>query len=195
MKFLYDFFPILLFFIAYKTFDIYVATAVAMVSSVLQVAVFWFQHHRVEKMHVVTLVSIMVLGSITLLLHDETFIKWKPTVVEWAFAIAFLGSQFVGEKNLVQRMMESNIQVSDPNVWKTLNFAWIGFFSAMGALNLYIAFNYPTDTWVNFKLFGMMGFTFVFVLAQGFYLMKYIVEETPSTTEVKPDTQNPHSQA
>jgi intracellular septation protein len=194
MKFLYDFFPILLFFIAYKTFDIYVATAVAMISSVVQVGAFWLKHRRVETMHLVTLVSIMVLGSITLLLHDETFIKWKPTVVEWAFAIAFLISQFVGEKTLVQRMMESSIQLTDNKIWTHLNLAWIGFFIAMGALNLYIAFNYPTDVWVNFKLFGMMGFTFVFVLAQGFYMMKYIVAEEPELPS-KPETPNPHNQA
>lgn len=192
MKFLYDFFPILLFFIAYKTFDIYVATAVAMLSSVVQVGAFWLQHRRVETMHLVTLVSIMVLGSITLLLHDETFIKWKPTVVEWAFAIAFLVSQFVGEKTLVQRMMESSVQLTDNKVWARLNLAWIGFFIAMGVLNLYIAFNYPTDVWVNFKLFGMMGFTFVFVLAQGFYMMKYIVPEE-AELPTKPETPNPHS--
>lgn len=192
MKFLYDFFPILLFFIAYKTFDIYVATAVAMISSVVQVGAFWLQHRRVETMHLVTLVSIMVLGSITLLLHDETFIKWKPTVVEWAFALAFLISQFVGEKTLVQRMMEANIQLTEHKIWTHLNLAWIGFFIAMGGLNLYIAFNYPTDVWVNFKLFGMMGCTFVFVLAQGFYMMKYIVAEE---AELPTKPENPHSQA
>lgn len=192
MKFLYDFFPILLFFIAYKTFDIYVATAVAMVSSVVQVGAFWLKHRRIETMHLVTLVSIMVLGSITLLLHDETFIKWKPTVVEWAFALAFLISQFVGGKPLVQRMMEASIQLTDNKIWMHLNLAWIGFFIAMGALNLYIAFNYPTDVWVNFKLFGMMGFTFVFVLAQGFYMMKYIVAEE---AELPTKPENPHSQA
>jgi intracellular septation protein len=191
MKFFYDFFPILLFFIAYKTFDIYVATAVAMASSVAQVGIFWIQHRRFEKMHLVTLATIMVLGSITLLLRDETFIKWKPTVVEWAFACAFLISQFVSEKNLVQRMMENSIQVSNNAVWKVLNVAWIIFFIVMGALNLYIAFNYSTDTWVNFKLFGMMGLTFIFVLAQGFYLMKYIVEPpTPATS----DTSHSHHQ-
>ncbi len=194
MKFLYDFFPILLFFIAYKTFDIYVATAVAMISSVVQVGAFWLQHRRVETMHLVTLVSIMVLGSITLLLHDETFIKWKPTVVEWAFAIAFLISQFVGKKTLVQRMMEANIQLTDNKIWGHLNLAWVIFFIAMGGLNLYIAFNYPTDVWVNFKLFGMMGFTFVFVLAQGFYMMKYIVAEEPELA-AKSETPNPHNQA
>lgn len=191
MKFLYDFFPILLFFIAYKTFDIYVATAVAMISSVVQVGAFWLQHRRVETMHLVTLVSIMVLGSITLLLHDETFIKWKPTVVEWAFALAFLISQFVGEKTLVQRMMEANIQLTEHKIWVHLNLAWVGFFIAMGGLNLYIAFNYPTDVWVNFKLFGMMGCTFIFVLAQGFYMMKYIVAEEP---ELPAKPENPHSQ-
>lgn len=101
-------------------------------------------------------------------------------------------SQFVGGKPLVQRMMEASIQLTDNKIWMHLNLAWIGFFIAMGALNLYIAFNYPTDVWVNFKLFGMMGFTFVFVLAQGFYMMKYIVAEE---AELPTKPENPHSQA
>ena len=99
MKFFFDLFPILLFFITFKLYDIYVATAVAILASVTQVGFVWQRHHRVENMHLVTLALIIILGGATLLLHDETFIKWKPTVVNWAFAVMFLGSQFIGKKN------------------------------------------------------------------------------------------------
>lgn len=175
MKFLFDFFPILLFFIAFKLYDIYVATAVAMLASFLQVGFSWRKHHRLETMHLVTLILIVVLGGATLLLHDETFIKWKPTVVDWAFALAFLASQFIGKKNLIQRMMEEHITLTSEIYWTRLNIAWIIFFVSLGFLNLYVAFNFDTNTWVNFKLFGMMGLTLLFVIAQSFYLAQYMV--------------------
>lgn len=190
MKFLFDFFPILLFFIAYKLYDIYVATATAIIASFLQVGVVWIQHRRVEKMHLITLLLIVVLGGATLLLHDETFIKWKPTVVNWAFAVTFLGSQFVSNKNLVQRMMDEHIKVTSEVVWKYLNLGWVTFFITMGLVNLYVAFHYDTNTWVNFKLFGMMGLTFLFVIIQGIYLSQYVVpdpdDETQTTRPLPP---------
>ncbi len=188
MKFLFDFFPILLFFIAYKLYDIYVATAVIIVASLVQVSWVWVKHHRVENMHLVTLVLVVVLGGATLLLHDETFIKWKPTVVNWAFALAFLGSQFIGQKNFIQRMLEGQITVTVPQVWSYLNLAWVIFFTFMGIVNLYVAFHFDTNTWVNFKLFGMMGLTLLFVIGQSFYLAQYIVTETESKTEQSPPT-------
>jgi len=177
MKFFYDFFPVLLFFIAYKVYDIYVATAVAMVAACVQVGAFWLHYRRFENMHLVTLALIIFLGGATLLLHDETFIKWKPTAVNWAFALVFLGSQFIGKKNLIQRIMENHITVTTAQVWTRLNIGWIIFFFTMGLLNLYVAFNFDTNTWVNFKLFGMLGLTFVFILIQGFYLARYLVPE------------------
>jgi intracellular septation protein len=188
MKFLFDFFPILLFFIAFKLYDIYVATAVAIVSSIIQVGFVWYRHRRVEKMHLITLALIVVLGGATLLLHDETFIKWKPTVVNWAFALAFLGSQF-SQKNLVQRMMEEHIILTSKTVWKRLNLAWVAFFLLMGVVNLYVAFHFDTDTWVNFKLFGMMGLTFLFVIAQSIYLSQYMAtgpDDNPDHPMTKP---------
>ena len=177
MKFLVDFFPILLFFIAFKLYDIYVATAVAMLASLFQVGFSWKKHHRIETMPLVTLALILILGGATLLLHDETFIKWKPTVVNWAFALAFLASQFIGKKNFIQRMMEEHVTLTSPVHWTRLNIAWIIFFVGLGFLNLYVAFNFDTDTWVNFKLFGMMGLTFLFVIAQSFYLAQYMVSD------------------
>jgi intracellular septation protein len=183
MKFLFDLFPVLLFFIAYKMYDIYVATAVIIVASFLQVGFVWLKHRRVEKMHLITLGLVLFLGGATLLLHDPIFIYWKPTIVNWAFAVAFLGSEFIGKKNLLQRMLDSQITLSSKPVWRNLNLAWVVFFIAMGVINLYVAFNFDEDTWVNFKLFGMMGLTIIFVIGQSFYLAKHVVQ-----TEAPPET-------
>ena len=172
MKFLFDFLPILLFFIAFKLYDIYVATAVAIVVSVVQVGWLWLQYRRVERMPLITLALIVVLGSATLLLHDENFIKWKPTAVNWLFGVVFLGSQFIGKRPLIERMMGGNMELPAA-VWVRLNLAWAVFFVAMGLANLYVAFNFDTDTWVDFKLFGMLGLTLVFVVAQAFYLARH----------------------
>lgn len=180
MKFFLDFFPILLFFIAYKAYDIYVATAVAIVASLAQVGYIWLKERRVENMHLITLAIIVVFGGATLLLEDEMFIKWKPTVVNWLFAGAFLASQFIGKKTVVERLMGANIQLP-ALLWVRLNLSWVGFFAALGVVNLYVVYNFDTDTWVNFKLFGMMGLTLLFVLAQGVFLMKHIKEEAPPT--------------
>lgn len=182
MKFLYDFFPILLFFIAYKIYGIYAATIVAMAASFIQVGGFWLKHRRFENMHLITLGLIIVLGGATLWLQDERFIKWKPTLVNWMFAIAFLGSQFIGKKPLVERMMGAAVQL--PNeIWGRLNLIWIIFFTLMGLANLYVVYNYDTDTWVNFKLFGMMGLTFAFVIGQAFYLARYMQPEEETEEE------------
>jgi len=177
MKIFIDFIPIFLFFIAYKMYDIYVATAVIIVASIVQVGLFWIKNRRVEKMHIVTLVLVLLLGGATLLLHDPNFIYWKPTIVNWAFAIAFLGSQFIGKKNLLQRMLDEQVTLTSQNIWRNLNFAWVGFFLAMGAINIYVAYNFDENTWVNFKLFGMMGLTLIFVVSQSIYLARYIVND------------------
>ena len=173
MKFLYDFFPILLFFIAYKMYDIYVATAVAMAAGAVQTFVFWLKHRRFEKMHLVTLGLLLVFGGLTIFLQDPVFIKWKPTVINWLFAVVFMASIWIGDKPLVERMMSHAIQAPRP-VWIRLSWLWIAFFTGVGVLNLYVAFNYPEETWVNFKLFGMLGITFAFVIGQAFYLSRYI---------------------
>jgi intracellular septation protein len=151
MKFLFDIFPVLLFFLAYKIWGIYVATAVAIGATLLQVSWSWFRHRKVDNMLWVSFGIIVVFGGATLLLHNETFIKWKPTVLYWLFAVT----------------------LPDP-VWRNLNLSWIGFFALMGAANLYVAFSFPTDVWVNFKLFGGIGLMLVFVLAQGLMLSRYI---------------------
>ena len=182
MKFLFDFFPILLFFVAYQLYDIYVATAVAIVASIVQVGWQWLKQRRVERMHLITMIIIVVLGGTTLILQDERFIKWKPTVVNWLFGVAFLGSQFIGKKTIAERMM-SNAMALPAAVWIRVNLAWAVFFIAMGVLNLYVAFNFDTDTWVNFKLYGMLGLTLAFVIAQAFYLARHLEPESPKPKE------------
>lgn len=182
MKFLSDFFPILLFFIAYQAYDIYVATAVAIAASAGQVAYFQLRYKKVEKMQLITLGLLAFFGGLTLLLRDPDFIKWKPTVVNWLFAIAFLASNFIGKKTLLQRMMDQAVSLPEI-IWKRLNIIWISFFVAIGFLNLYVAFNFSEETWVNFKLFGMLGVTFVFVIAQGFYIARHIEESETVESE------------
>jgi intracellular septation protein len=177
MKVLFDFIPVLVFFIAFKIPEdphqgILLATVVAITASLLQVTLFWIKNRRVENMHLITLAIIVVLGGATLLLQDERFIKWKPTAVNWLFALTFLVSQFIGKKNLVRRMMESTIRLPDP-IWSRLNLSWVIFFVATGSANLYVAYNFNTETWVNFKLFGIMGLTMLFVIAQAAYLMRH----------------------
>lgn len=183
MKLLFDLFPVVLFFIAYKMYDIYTATAVIIVASLAQVIYFYIKNRRVEKMHIITLVLILVLGGLTLYLQDEDFIKWKPTIVNWGFALVFLGSHYIGQKPIIQRMMDQMIQLPEL-VWGRLSWLWIAFFILSGATNLYVAFNYDTDTWVNFKLFGLMGMTFVFIVIQGIYINKYM-QESDSEAEAE----------
>ncbi|QAB15393.1 septation protein A [Hydrogenovibrio thermophilus] len=175
MKLLFDLFPVILFFIAFKLYGIYVATAVAIVASILQVAYVYAKNKRVEKMHIITLALIIILGGATLIFQDEAFIKWKPTVVNWGFALIFLGSHFIGQKPIIRRMMDQAISLPD-RVWLNLSYMWIVFFIFSGIANIYVAYQYDTDTWVNFKLFGLMGLTLVFIIVQGIYISRYIKE-------------------
>jgi intracellular septation protein len=179
MKFLFDLFPVILFFVAYKFAGIYVATGVAIVATLAQVGWVHFRHGKVDKMLWVSLGLIVVFGGMTLLLHDPTFIKWKPTILYWLFATVLLGSALLFRKNLIRAMMESQVTLPDP-VWSRLNLAWASFFAGMGILNLYVAYNYSESDWVNFKLFGGMGLMLIFIVGQGLLLAKYIEEkETP----------------
>lgn len=175
MKLLFDFFPIVLFFIVYKFFDIYTATAIAMVSSVCQVLFYRLKFQQYDKMHLLSLLIIVVLGTATLFFHNPWFIKWKPTGIYWLSALVFLGSSFIGAKPIIQKMMEANV-VLPTNIWHRLNTAWALFFLVMGTLNLYVAYNFTTDVWVNFKLFGGVGFTLFFVLIQALYLTRHMDE-------------------
>ncbi len=180
MKMFFDFFPIILFFIAYKFQGIYVATMVAIAATFVQVGWVWLRHRRVETMHLVTLGLIVVFGGATLYLHDEQFIKWKPTVINWLFGVAFLASQYIGRKPFIQRMMANNIELPE-RVWYRLNLSWALFFLFLGGVNLFVIYTFDTDTWVNFKLFGMLGLTFAFVLLQAVFLSRYLPE--PESTK------------
>lgn len=173
MKFLADLFPIILFFIVYKFAGIYAATGAAILASVIQVAYSYFVSKKVDSMQWITLAIITVLGGATLLFHNELFIKWKPTAIEWAFALVFLLSQWVGKKPLTQRLLENNMQLP-ANLWQRLNLSWVAFFALMGLLNVYVLYHFSTNVWVNFKLFGMLGFTVVFVVWQAYYISKYL---------------------
>jgi intracellular septation protein len=180
MKLLFDFLPILLFFIAYKLADIYVATAVLIAVTLAQVGWIWLRQRRVEKIPLFTAGLVLALGGATLILHDPIFVKWKPTVVNGLFALVFLGSCFIGQKSLLERMMGEQLELPAP-IWVKLTLAWAAFFLAMGLANLYVAFNFDENTWVNFKLFGMLGLTLVFVLAQAAYMSRHIKsDDSPS---------------
>ena len=178
MKLLFDFFPILLFFICYKFFGIYTATAVAMAASLAQVLFYRIKHQRYEKLHLVSLSLILVLGGATLFFHNPWFIKWKPTGIYWLSSIVFLGSTFIGKKPLIQAMMDKNISLPK-KIWLRLNIAWGIYFMVMGALNLYVAYYFDTDFWVNFKLFGGAGFMIIFVFLQAMYLTRHAIEQPP----------------
>ena len=173
MKFLFDLFPVILFFIAFKLFGIYVATAVAIAATFLQIGWVWYRHRKVDNMLWASLAIIVVFGGATLLLQDETFIKWKPTVLYWLFGAALLIADLGFRKNLIRAMMEKQMALPDL-VWRKLLLSWVGFFAVMGVLNLYVAFNFSTDTWVNFKLFGGMGLMLAFVVLQALILAKHI---------------------
>jgi intracellular septation protein len=172
MKFLFDFVPIILFFIAYKLGGIYVATIIAIVTSILQVAWSRYSTGKFEKLPLVTLATLVVFGGATLLLRNELFIKWKPTILYWVLAIIFFASQFIGNKPLFQKVMEKNIQLHD-KIWLQLNFSWVVFFLFMGSANLYMLYSFDTNTWVNFKLFGALGLTLLFIILQGLYMARH----------------------
>ncbi|MGH8509177.1 MAG: septation protein A [Gammaproteobacteria bacterium] len=177
MKLLFDLFPVIVFFTVFKLADdphrgVLTATAAAIAATLIQVLFVWIKHRRVEPMLLVTLLLIVILGGATLLLQDERFIKWKPTAVNWLFAMAFLGSEFIGSKNLTQRMMGGHMNLPEV-IWTRVNLSWVIFFLVLGTANLYVAFNFTTEVWVNFKLFGMLGLTLVFVLLQALYLTRH----------------------
>lgn len=175
MKLLLDFFPIILFFGAFKLFGIYVATGVAMAATVLQIAWLRYSTGKVEPMQWISLGIIAVFGGATIVLQNETFIKWKPTVLYWVLGGALLAGSLFG-KNLVKSLMGAQVQLPD-HVWRVLNWSWIVFMAGMGALNLWVAYHFSTDTWVNFKLFGGIGLMFAFVIGQGVYMSRYVKDD------------------
>ncbi|TXL67111.1 septation protein A [Zeimonas arvi] len=178
MKLLFDLFPIILFFVAYKLVDIYAATAVAIAASFAQIGWLKLRAKPIEPMQWTSLAIIAVFGGLTLLWHDETFIKWKPTVLYGLFALVLAGGRLFFGRDLIRAVMGKQLSLPDP-VWARLNLAWMLFFAVMAVLNIAVAYSFSTDAWVNFKLFGTLGLTLVFVIAQGFYLSRFLEEEKP----------------
>lgn len=207
MKFLFDLFPVILFFASFKIAEgrpqaaadliipilgaigldatvslqqapILLATLVVIVATAMQIGWVWLRHGKVDKMLWISLVLVAFFGSLTLIFHDETFIKWKPTVLYWVFAFTLLFSATILKKNLIRGMLEEQVQLPDP-LWQKLNLAWTFFFALMGVLNLLVAFafDFSTAVWVNFKLFGSMGLMLIFIIVQSIFLAKYIEEK------------------
>ncbi|SFK27173.1 intracellular septation protein [Nitrosomonas aestuarii] len=184
MKFLFDLFPVIVFFIAFKAYDIFVATAVAIMATFVQIGWVWYRHRQVDNMMWISLAVIILFGGATLVFQDELFIKWKPTVLYWLLCIIlWISSQIFG-KNLIRTMLGKQM-ILPPLVWQKLNISWIAFFMFMGCINLYIAFNFSVDSWVTFKLFGSMGLMLVFVVLQIAMLNKYLNTFVPEASENK----------
>lgn len=216
MKQLSDFLPILLFFIVYKFYldlpdelilgindwlplmqltpgessdAIYLATLIAIVATLIQVTLALIIAKKVEKMPLITLGLLLVFGGATLAFKDPLFIQWKPTAINWLFALVFLASHLIGDKPLVQRMMGHAVNIDQPRVWVQLNLAWVAFFIVSGVANLVVApeidpfgLQFSEDNWVDFKLFGLMGMTIAFVIAQAFFLAKYLSHSDEETS-------------
>jgi intracellular septation protein len=178
VKFLFDFFPVILFFVAFKVADIYWATGVAIAATVVQIGYVLARGRKVTGMQWASLVIIGLFGGATLLLRDELFIKWKPTVLYWLAGAVFLGA-LAFRTNLVKAVMGEGITLPDA-VWTKLCVAWGVFFIFKGSLNIWVAYTFPTDVWVNFKLFGGMGLMFAFVIAQAMWISRYLPEEAPA---------------
>ena len=170
-----EFFPIVLFFIAYKFYDIYVATGVVIVATILQVAISWYKTRKVSTMQLITLGLILVMGGATIILQNEQFIKWKLSIIEWLFGVVFLGSQFVGKKTVIERMLSANLTLPDA-VWRRLNTLWAIFFLSIGFINVYVMYHYSTDDWVTFKTFVVPGLMVVFLLGQVALIYKHLPE-------------------
>ena len=176
MKFLFDLFPVILFFVAFQVWDIYVATGVAIAASFAQIGWLALRRRKIDPMLWASVAIIVVFGGLTLFLRDKTFIQWKPTVLYWLFGTVLAGGALTG-RNLIKAMMSKQVALPEP-VWARLNWSWAGFFACMGAANLYVAYNFSENIWVNFKLFGGIGLMLLFVLAQGLVLARY-VEDKP----------------
>lgn len=201
MKLLFDLFPVILFFAAFKYSEknpetaanwvslllgdsavdikqapILLATIVVIAATVAQIAWVHFKHGKVDKMLWISLGLVSVFGGLTLVFQNESFIKWKPTILYWVFAGSMAFSALILKKNAIKSMLGEQMTLPEA-IWSKVNFSWIAFFLFMGCLNLFVAFNFSTDIWVNFKLFGGMGLLFVFVIGQGLLLSKYVEEK------------------
>ncbi|PMC17921.1 septation protein A [Oligella urethralis] len=177
-KIIFDFLPLILFFIALKLGDIYIATKVAMAATVLQIIWLKVKRQRIEASHWLNLIVIVLFGGLTIYLQDENFIKWKPTVLYWIFALIIAGALLISNNNLIKRLMGTQITLPEP-VWTKLAYSWSAFFALMGILNLFVAFSgyFTIDQWATFKVFGLTILLIVFVIGQSLVLAKYMRDE------------------
>jgi intracellular septation protein len=176
MKFLFELFPILLFFIAFKFKGIFFATAVAIIASIIQIAVAYFRSKKVEPTMWISLAVILVFGSATLIFRNEVFIKWKPTILYWIFSGTIFTIRFMFNKNAMKGLLEKQLQLP-VQIWERVNMSWGIFFAVLGAVNLFVAYKFSTATWVNFKLFGIMGLVFLFAILQSLFLAPHLPKE------------------
>ncbi|MDY7563885.1 septation protein A [Pseudomonas sp. RTC3] len=197
MKQFIDFIPLLLFFIVYKiepravdildhsfmVGGIFSATAMLIISSLVVYGILFITQRKLEKSQWLTLIACLVFGSLTLAFHSEAVLKWKAPVVNWLFALAFAGSHFIGDRPLIQRIMGHALTLPQP-IWTRLNIAWVFFFLFCGAANLYVAFTYQ-EFWVDFKVFGSLGMTLLFLVGQGIFLARHMHDADPSTPKTK----------
>lgn len=202
MKFLFDMFPVILFFITLKIAEksasaslvlgkilstlgitasvkpdlvpVMLATIAVIVASIIQIAWVKLRHGKVDKALWLSAILVTVLGGMTLYFQNDAFIKWKPTVLYWTFAVVLVATDLLWNKNIIRTMMGKDIGLPE-RIWRMMNLSWAGFFLGLGVINLYVAFNYSIDTWASFKLFGTMGLMFVFVIAQSLAINKHIV--------------------
>ncbi|MEX0899904.1 MAG: septation protein A [Gammaproteobacteria bacterium] len=178
MTLFFEFLPVLLFFAAFKLWGLMVATAVLIAATTVQVIVSWVRTRTIKWMQLVTAGAVLVFGGITLALDNELFIKWKPTIVYALIALVFVASHWIGGRPVIRRMLEASVSLPD-RIWARLSALWVVFFLAVGALNLWVAYNFDTDTWVNFKLIAAIGLPIAFAIAQGFYIARHAQEPTP----------------
>ena len=187
MKLMFDLFPVILFFVAYKLADIYVATGLAILASVGQIAWLRLRGDTITMMQWMSLAIIVFFGGLTLLLRDEAFIKWKPTVLYLTLAMALAIGKWAFKRNLVESLMAGQIKLP-ARIWAQINVAWLLFFIVLAALNIWVAYTFSTDAWVNFKLFGIMGITFGFLMIMVFYMARH-AEPDPEPESAKDETQ------
>ncbi len=177
MSFLLELIPVILFFVAYKLAGIYVATGVAIATSLLQISWRLVHKQKVDAMMWVTLALVTVFGGATLISHNDTFIKWKVSVLYWAYALALIISESLLGKNLLKMLLGKQMALP-AQIWRNLNRSWAAFFGLVGVLNIYIAYHFTTDQWVNFKLFGTTGLMVVFIVLQGILIGRYVEDES-----------------
>ncbi|XAW90415.1 septation protein A [Vibrio sp. CDRSL-10 TSBA] len=181
MKQLLDFIPLIIFFALFKFYDIYVATGALIAATAVQIVVTYFLFKKVEKMQLITFLLVAVFGGMTIFLHDDNFIKWKVTIVYVIFALGLTISHLMG-KSAIKGMLGKEITLPEA-VWSKVNWAWVGFFSVCAVLNIYIAYKLPLDTWVNFKVFGLLAATFAYTLLTGVYIYKHLPKEQNNSGE------------